>query len=97
MMPVAYLGVMDSGCPAGFPPTVNTSASFDTFVGMMGVVRLGDPWLPHCMPDRGCHGRVVAEGSPTCFVNMLPVAYLGAMLTDGAVIVEGNPTCFVGA
>jgi uncharacterized Zn-binding protein involved in type VI secretion len=67
---------------------------------MRPVARLGDPGVPHCSP------YVIANGSPTVFVNLKPAARLGdistAHLRPGnpcrghvAPISSGSPTVFV--
>jgi len=54
------------GC---WPPRANASASSDVFANSLGAHRVGDAWQAHCCPGSGCHGGVLAAGSPNIFAN----------------------------
>lgn len=55
------------GC---FPPTRPAMGSITTFTDQFAQVRVGDAYVTHCCPNKGCHAPVVSVGSRTKFVDM---------------------------
>lgn len=95
MIPAALFGQSCSGHDC-FPPRPNVEASPDVSINGLGVQRLGDGYMPHCCPDRGCHSAVVAQGSSTVSINGLPVARIGDPLSCPSVVAQGSQNVFVG-
>ena len=80
------------GC---FPPRMNAGGSSNVFADGLSVHRLGDPWLPHCCPDHGCHGSVQASGSPNVNANGMPVARIGDVIACGSSNATGSSSVIV--
>jgi uncharacterized Zn-binding protein involved in type VI secretion len=95
MKPAALFGHSCSGHDC-FPPRPNVEASPDVFINGLSVQRMGDTYMPHCCPNKGCHSAVVAQGSSSVTINGVPVARMGDSLSCPSVIAEGSSNVFVG-
>jgi uncharacterized Zn-binding protein involved in type VI secretion len=80
--------ICDGAC--GFPPAPSAAWSDNVFANNNNVCRKGDAFQNHP------HGRVVASGSSTVFVNGQQVARIGDPLTCGANIATGSGNVIVG-
>ena len=79
--------------PCLAPPRAPLTFSTDVFVEGLGVVRLGDNYIPHAcgvIP----HAAVLASGSPTIFVNNQPVGRISDLISCGSLVAEGASTVF---
>ncbi len=76
----------------GYEPRPNIEASSSVFVNGRGVHRVGDGWDIHC--EIGCHGGIMAGGSPTVFANGKAVARRGDSVNCGSVAFEGSLNVF---
>lgn len=93
---VHRLGDMTAGHGC-WPPTQATSASTDVFVNGRGVVRQGDPILPHTCPSTPpqTHGGTFIGGG-TVFVNGKAVQTIGSPVSCGDTAAGGSGDVFVG-
>lgn len=80
------------GC---WPPRPNAEASSDVFINGIGSHRKGDYWPTHCCGS-SCHDSVLAEGSPTVFVNGKEKGRIGDPVACGSAVIEGSPNVFTG-
>jgi uncharacterized Zn-binding protein involved in type VI secretion len=94
MPAAARLTDIDSGHD-GFPARSAISASDNVFINNLGALRVSDAWETHCDGD-SCHGATLADGSPTVFVNGLPLGRVGDSLSCGGTVASGSPDVFVG-
>lgn len=78
-----------------FAPRVNDSASGDVFINGIGVHRVGDHWVTHCVGP-SCHDSTQAAGSSTVFVNGKPVARIGDSIGCGSANAQGSNNVFAG-
>ncbi|WP_104401133.1 type VI secretion system PAAR protein [Vibrio penaeicida] len=74
----------------GFPPTPVCGASPDVKADGIPIARVGDPLVPHAKPKHPPHGRSIAAGSGTVFVNGKPVARSGDAVSCGGSVVGGG-------
>lgn len=92
-------------CPNGQPrcdaPSTQATAagSPDVFVMGIGVVRIGDPMLPHKFVPCGCpvHAPPLTVASAHVYANGLRIGRIGDLYTGGHVISSGAPTVFDGS
>lgn len=95
MKPAALFGQSCTGHGC-FPPRLNVQASPTVFANSLSIQRLGDAYMPHCCPTKGCHSAVVAQASSSVYINGLPAARIGDALSCPSVIAEGSQNVFVG-
>lgn len=81
------------GC---FPPRICDTGSPDTFVNSIAQHRQGDHWIEHCCPNNGCHDSVLANGSPTEFVNGYERGRVGDPIACGSLVATGSPDTDIG-
>lgn len=74
----------------GFPPTPVTSGSPDVKFDGVPAARVGDPLAPHSKPKHPPHGRTIASGSSTVFINGKPAAITGGAISCGGVTIGGG-------
>ncbi len=67
----------------GFPPTPVTAGSPDVKIDGIAAARVGDPLAPHSKPKHPPHGRSIASGSSTVFINGKPAAITGGSVSCG--------------
>ncbi|WP_342752135.1 type VI secretion system PAAR protein [Vibrio sp. JC009] len=79
----------------GFPATPVTSGSPDVNFDNMPAARVGDSLAPHSKPKHPPHGRTVASGSSTVFINGKPAAITGGAISCGGVTI-GSGTVNIG-
>lgn len=79
----------------GFPPTPVTAGSPDVKFDGVPAARVGDPLAPHSKPKHPPHGRAIASGSSTVFINGKPAALTGGSVTCGGVTI-GSGTVNIG-
>lgn len=80
------------GC---WPSRSNAQASANVFVNGQGWHREGDAWQEHCCPAiPECHAGVLAQGSPSVFVNGLSAGRLGDPVSCGSTCATGSPNVF---
>lgn len=94
MPAVSRLGDLCTGHEC-YPPRPSMSSSEDVFGNDIGVVRFSDLFEVHCC-DGSCHDGTVSEASPTVFVNDLPLARVGDMISCGSAISQGSENIFSG-
>lgn len=97
--PAARLGDIGSGHGCHFPPTPAVSGSGDVIINNKPAVRQSDAYAPHgCSPcPAPAHGRSLASGSPTVFVNNLQAGRIGDPIDCGGAAATGSPNVFIGA
>ncbi len=71
----------------GFPPTPVTAGSPDVKIDGMPAARVGDPLAPHDKPKHPPHGRTIASGSSTVFINGKAAAVTGGAISCGGVTI----------
>lgn len=80
------------GC---FPPRPNIASSTDVLANGVGVHRVGDSWAPHT-----CHGSthdgIAVTGSPTVFVNGVPITRIGDTVSCGSSMSVGSSDSIAG-
>jgi len=81
------------GC---FPPRPNIAASSNVIINGKGAQRVGDGYVVHCCPDKGCHDGVASSGSGTVFVNGQPLVRVGDAVSCGSTVAEGSGNVFCG-
>ncbi|MFA9394901.1 MAG: type VI secretion system PAAR protein [Halodesulfovibrio sp.] len=79
----------------GFHPTKVTSGSPDVVIDGLPAGRVGDPLEPHDKPNHPKHGRAIATGSSTVFINGKPAALTGGKISCGGVTI-GSGTVNIG-
>ena len=81
---------------ACYPPRPNPQGSPNVFTNNRCQIRQSaDVYLPHCCGPP-CHVGVVAQGSPTVYVNELQMARIGDPVSCGSAVGTGSPNVFVG-
>ena len=93
--PAARLGDICSGHVC-WPPRNNYQGSPDKYVNNLPQHRLGDGWVVHCCPKRGCHPGVLASGSKSVLVNNRPAGRMGDAVSCGSVVATGSFNYFIG-
>jgi uncharacterized Zn-binding protein involved in type VI secretion len=94
MPAVTRLGDKSTSDPCGAPARPNNKASENVFADGLGVHRKTDSWEEHSCPGSPPHGATTTSGSPTVFVNSLPIARIGDTISCGSTIAEGSSTVF---
>lgn len=79
----------------GFPPTPVTAGSPNVNIDGAPAARVGDPLAPHDKPKHPPHGRTIASGSSTVFINGKAAAITGGSVSCGGVTV-GSGTVNIG-
>ncbi|OOE43447.1 3-deoxy-manno-octulosonate-8-phosphatase [Salinivibrio kushneri] len=74
----------------GFPPTPVTAGSPNVKIDGVPAARVGDPLMPHSKPKHPPHGRSIASGSSTVFINGKPAAITGGSVSCGGVTIGGG-------
>lgn len=74
----------------GFPPTPVTAGSPNVKIDGIPAARVGDPLMPHSKPKHPPHGRSIASGSSTVFINGKPAAITGGSVSCGGVTIGGG-------
>lgn len=87
---ITRLGDLSTGHGNCGPQTA-TSASNNTLVNSIPVVRVGDTWSQHCD-----HIGRLASGSNSVFVNGLPVGRVGDPIDCGGAVATGSNNSFAG-
>lgn len=96
MPPVTRVDVDASTGHDCFVPRPNTpNGSPDVFVNNLGVVRVSDPWPPHCCGP-SCHDGNQSSGSTTVFVNGLALTRIGDAISCGDASAAGSPDVICG-
>ena len=93
--PAARLADICSGHGC-WPPRLNYQGSPNKFVNNRPQHRLGDGWVVHCCPNRGCHPGVLVTGSSSVFVNNRPAGRLGDLVNCGSIVATGSHNVFIG-
>ncbi|WP_246540599.1 PAAR domain-containing protein [sulfur-oxidizing endosymbiont of Gigantopelta aegis] len=63
---------------------------------MPKAARVGDPLAPHGCGNCSPHGRTIASGSSTVFINGVPATRLGDAISCGGVIIAGSGDVIIG-
>ncbi len=79
----------------GFPPTPVCSGSPNVSIDGMPAGRQGDPLVPHAKPKHPPHGRSIAAGSSSVFINGKPAAKSGKSVSCGG-STQGGGTVTIG-
>jgi len=96
MPPVTRVDVDASTGHDCFVPRPNTpNGSPNVFVNNLGVVRVTDPWPPHCCGPT-CHDGDQSAGSTTVFVNGLALTRIGDAISCGDASAAGSPDVICG-
>ncbi|MEF3021402.1 type VI secretion system PAAR protein [Vibrio mimicus] len=74
----------------GFPPTPVTAGSPNVKFDGIPAARVGDPLEPHDKPKHPPHGRVIASGSSTVFINGAAAAITGGAISCGGISIGGG-------
>ncbi|MDA7422698.1 PAAR domain-containing protein [Tritonibacter multivorans] len=80
----------------GFPPTPATSVSGDVFTNGVEALRKGDAFAAHSKPKHPPHGRALAAGSSSVFINGQPAGRVGDAIDCGGSISNGSGDVFIG-
>jgi uncharacterized Zn-binding protein involved in type VI secretion len=75
---------------ACYPSRNNLIASSDVVINGRGAHRVGDAWGAHGCPACAPHAASQASGSPTVFVNNVPLARIGDALDCGSMNMSGS-------
>lgn len=75
------------------------AGSSDVFVEGIGVVRIGDPMIPHPAPVCGCgpHAPPLTVASAYVYANGLRIGRIGDLYSGGHVISSGASTVIDGS
>nr|WP_087021898.1 type VI secretion system PAAR protein [Thaumasiovibrio subtropicus] len=79
----------------GFPPTPVCGGSPNVFMDGKPAGRVGDPLVPHSKPKHPPHGRCIASGAGSVFVNGKPAALHGGSVSCGG-NTQGSGTVTIG-
>jgi uncharacterized Zn-binding protein involved in type VI secretion len=78
-----------------FPARYPISGSTNVFVNNVGVLRMGDGFLPHS-DGHTSHDAIIISGASGVFVNGSSIAKTGSLLSCGSTIASGSNNVFVG-
>lgn len=84
------------GC---WPPTVPASASINVFVNGKAEVRVGDTYVSHCCPKKGCHVGTALTGATRTYTNKRITHTKGGQISCGNgshLAANGSPNVFSG-
>lgn len=81
------------GC---FPPTPCDKGSSNVIVNGKPAMRVGDTFVTHCCPNKGCHTPVLAKGSSTVIVNGRKFGRIGDKVACGGAVMVGSSNVIVG-
>lgn len=81
------------GC---WPPTRPAAASLNVFTNGRAEVRVGDAYIAHCCPKKGCHVGTALSGAKTTFTNGRLVHTTGGKISCGDMAGKGSPDVFSG-
>lgn len=81
------------GC---WPPSIPAVASINVFCNKRGEVRVGDSYMTHCCPSKGCHAGKAATGAVRTFTNGRLVHTAGGAIDCGDFASNGSPNVFSG-
>ncbi|AFH14761.1 PAAR motif of membran proteins [Pseudomonas phage Lu11] len=81
------------GC---FPPSLPVAASMNVFCNGIPEVRVGDAYMTHCCPSKGCHQGTALTGATKTFTNGRLVHTAGGAIDCGDVASNGSPNVFSG-
>ena len=92
------LGDIGTGHGCHFPPTPSVAASPDVFVNGIPAVRQGDAYAPHACPTcpAPVHGRSLAGGSGTVYINGKPSGRVGDAIDCGGSANAGSSDVYFG-
>lgn len=79
----------------GFAPRIADTGNPNHTVNGKPVVCVGDHWITHCAPKKGCHDSVQASGSPNATSGGKPRARIGDSIACGSKNAAGSPNCTV--
>lgn len=79
----------------GFAPRICDVGNPTHTVNGKPVVRVGDHWVTHCAPKKGCHDSVQASGSPNATSGGKPRARVGDSIACGSTNAAGSGNCTV--
>ncbi len=96
--PATQLGDIGSGHACHFPPTPSIAASPDVNIDSLPAVRQGDAYAPHACPTcpASPHGRSLACGSGSVFINGKPAGRVGDAISCGGAADVGSVSVFIG-
>lgn len=81
------------GC---WPPTLPIQASMNVFCNGKAEVRVGDAYMVHCCPGKGCHQGKAASGATKTYTNGKLVHTMGGAIDCGDFSQIGSPNVFSG-
>jgi uncharacterized Zn-binding protein involved in type VI secretion len=81
------------GC---WPPTLPVVASMNVFCNGKAEVRVGDSYMTHCCPSKGCHSGKALTGAVKTFTNKRLVHTAGGSIDCGDFASNGSPNVFSG-
>jgi uncharacterized Zn-binding protein involved in type VI secretion len=89
------VGDLCTGHTGSYPPRPCIEGSSNVFINGRGVHRKGDAWDIHCN-FWSCHGGRMAEGMPNVFINGIPAAFVGGLISCGSRVAQGSGNVFGG-
>lgn len=98
MPPAHRQGDIGSGHACHFPPTPATGGSPNVYVNGKPLMRVSDSYVPHACPTcpAPLHGRALAEGSATVFINHLAAGRIGDAIDCGGQAQTGSSNVYIG-
>ena len=81
------------GC---WPPTLPVAASMNVFCNKLAEVRVGDAYMTHCCPSKGCHQGTALTGAIKTYTNKRLVHTAASSIDCGDVSSNGSPNVFSG-
>lgn len=93
--PAGRIGDVQSGHGC-FPPTNCISGSGNVKTNKKPAMRVGDKFVTHCCPKKGCHPPVLASGSSSVKINGRPAGRLGDPCGCGGKVMVGSGNVLIG-
>ena len=93
--PAGRLGDAQSGHGC-FPPTNCISGSGNVLTNKKPAMRVGDKFVSHCCPKKGCHPPVLAAGSGSVKINGRPAGRIGDSVACGGNVMVGSGNVLIG-
>ena len=83
---------LGSGHACHFPPSAANEGSDDVWINGLKAMRVDDGYEPHGCPScpEPAHGRKLAKGSPTVFINGRAAGRIGDAIDCGGEAQEGS-------
>lgn len=79
-----------------WPPSLPVAASINVFCNGLAEVRVGDAYMTHCCPAKGCHQGTALTGAVKTYTNKRLVHTSGGAIDCGDYASNGSPNVFSG-